>query len=302
MSSARPDDHDHNLGLEHDLAVMLERAHEQHLQRRRQLLGWLISGGGAALVVACGGGGRDSSASSATSSSSSSSSASSSSATSSCVADPPETNGPYPADGSNSVNGTVSNILRQSGVVRSDIRSSFGSQTNTAPGIPLTLTINLVNSNNSCATLSDYAIYIWHCNRDGEYSLYAADIQNENYLRGVQVTDSNGQVTFTTIFPACYSGRYPHIHIEVYPSLSAATSYSNAVLTSQIAMPSAIASAVYETATGYSSSVATFADVTTSTDAVFSSSTAAQIAAQTPSLSGSVSAGYTGTIKIGLDV
>jgi protocatechuate 3,4-dioxygenase beta subunit len=212
-----------------------------------------------------------------------------------------ETNGPYPADGSNTVNGSVSNILTQSGVVRSDIRSSFGSSTTTAPGVPLELTINLVNVNNSCAVLADYAIYIWHCNRGGEYSLYSSDIQNENYLRGVQVTDSNGQVTFTTIFPACYSGRYPHIHIEVYSSLSAATSYANAVLTSQMAMPSALCTTVYDNATGYSASVTTFAAVTTSTDNVFASSTAAQIAAQTPSLSGSVADGYTGTITIGLD-
>ena len=162
--------------------------------------------------------------------------------------------------------------------------------------------INLVNANNSCAVLSDYAIYIWHCNRSGEYSLYSSDIQNENYLRGVQVTDSNGQVTFTTLFPGCYSGRYPHIHVEIYTSLSAATSYANAVLTSQMAMPSAICTTVYDDATGYSGSVSNFAAVTTSTDNVFASSTAAQIAAQTPSLSGSVANGYTGTITIGLDV
>jgi protocatechuate 3,4-dioxygenase beta subunit len=218
------------------------------------------------------------------------------------VADPPETDGPYPADGSNSINGSVSNILTQSGIVRSDIRSSFGSSATTAPGVPLTLTINLVNSNSNCVVLSNYAIYIWHCNRDGEYSLYSSAIQNENYLRGVQVSDSNGQVTFTTIFPGCYSGRYPHIHFEVYPSLTAATSYANAVLISQMAMPSAICNTVYATATGYSGSATNFAGITTSTDNVFSSSTAAQIAAQTPSLSGSVSAGYTGTITVGLDI
>jgi protocatechuate 3,4-dioxygenase beta subunit len=217
------------------------------------------------------------------------------------VADPPETNGPYPSDGSNSVNGGVSNILTQSGIVRSDIRSSFGSSTSTAPGVPLTLTLNLVNSNNSCAILPDYAVYIWHCNRDGEYSLYSSAIQNENYLRGVQVSDSNGQVTFTTIFPGCYSGRYPHIHFEVYQSLAAATRYANAVLISQMAMPSAICNTVYDSATGYSGSTTNFAGVTTSTDNVFSSSTAAQIAAQTPSLTGGIS-GYTGVITIGLDI
>jgi protocatechuate 3,4-dioxygenase beta subunit len=198
------------------------------------------------------------------------------------------------------VNGSVSNILSSSGVVRSDIRSSFGSSTTTALGVPLALTITLVNSNMACAPLEGYAIYIWHCNRDGNYSLYSSAVQNENYLRGVQVTDANGQVTFTTIFPACYSGRYPHIHFEIYPSLAAATSYASSVLISQMALPSAICTAVYNNATGYTQSITNFAGVSTSSDNVFNSSTAAQLAQQTPALAGSVTAGYTGTILIGV--
>ena len=198
------------------------------------------------------------------------------------------------------MNGTVSNILSSSSVVRSNITSSFGSSTTTAPGVPLALTITLVNSNMACAPLQGYAIYIWHCNRDGNYSLYSTGVQNENYLRGVQVTDANGQVTFTTIFPACYSGRYPHIHFEIYPSLAAATSYASSVLISQMALPSAICTAVYNNATGYTQSITSFAGVSTSSDNVFNSSTAAQLAQQTPALAGSVSAGYTGTFLIGV--
>jgi hypothetical protein len=76
----------------------------------------------------------------------------------------------------------------------------------------------------------------------------------------------------------------------------------NAVLTSQMAMPADICTTVFDDATGYSASVTNFASVTTSTDSVFSTSTAAQIAAQTPSLSGSVADGFTGTITVGLDV
>ena len=184
--------------------------------------------------------------------------------------------------------------------MRSDIRSSFGTSTTTAPGVPLVLTITLVNSNMACAPLEGYAIYIWHCNRDGNYSLYSSGVQNENYLRGVQVTDANGQVTFTTIFPACYSGRYPHIHFEIYPSLAAATSYASSVLISQMALPSAICTAVYNNATGYTQSITNFAAVSISSDNVFGDNTAAQIAQQTPALAGSVSAGYTGTILIGV--
>jgi protocatechuate 3,4-dioxygenase beta subunit len=219
---------------------------------------------------------------------------------SSCIADPTETNGPYPADGSNTVGGVVSNVLTQSGVVRSDIRSSFGTSTTPAAGVPLTLTLTVVNSNTSCSLLSGYAVYIWHCTRDGNYSLYSSGLEDENYLRGVQVTDANGQVTFTTIFPGCYSGRYPHIHFEVYSSLAMATLYTNRVLVSQMAMPRDICSTVYSGATGYSASVSNLSSITTSNDNVFGDNTAAQIAQQTPSLSGSVSAGYTGSILIGV--
>jgi protocatechuate 3,4-dioxygenase beta subunit len=194
------------------------------------------------------------------------------------------------------------NVLNQSGVVRSDIRSSFGSSTTTAPGVPLTLTLSVVNSNNNCAALSGYAVYIWHCTRDGNYSLYSSGFTSENYLRGVQTTDSNGQLTFQTIFPGCYSGRYPHIHFEVYPSLAMATLYTNRILTSQMALPRDVCSTVYSSATGYSASVNNLAQVTVASDNVFGDNSTAQITQMTPTLSGSVSAGYTGSILIGVPV
>lgn len=297
MNDRPIDEHDH--GLQHDLEVIAKRMRE-----RRRVLGWIASSGAFAMLASCGGGGSSSSGSSSSgavaSSSSSSGTTTTTTTSGSCIADPEETQGPYPADGSNSVNGTVSNVLSESGIVRSDITSSFGSYTGTAEGVPLQLTLTLVDVNNSCEPLEGYAIYLWHCNRSGEYSLYSSDVQDENYLRGVQVTDSNGQVTFTSIYPACYSGRYPHIHFEIYPSLATATSYTNKVLTSQMAMPRDVCSTVYSSATGYSASVSNLAAVTISSDNVFGDNTSAQIAAQTPSLSGSVSAGYTGTITIGL--
>lgn len=137
---------------------------------------------------------------------------------------------------------------------------------------------------------------------DGEYSLYATDLLSENYLRGVQVTDGNGQVTFQTIFPACYSGRYPHIHVEVYKSAALATGQANAILTTQLAMPRDICSTVYSGATGYSASVTNLAAVTTASDGVFDTSTTAELSAQTPALTGTVASGYTGTVTIGVAV
>lgn len=278
--------HDHDQGLQHDLMLMAQRTME-----RRRALSWLLAGGSAALLVGCGGG---------DSSSSANSSSSSSGGATTCVANASETNGPYPSDGSNTVNGMVSNVLQQSGIVRSDIRASFGSSTNVAPGVPLTLTLSLVNSNNNCAALSGYAVYLWHCTRDGLYSLYSSGVQDENYLRGVQVSDANGDVTFTTIFPGCYSGRFPHIHFEIYPSLAMATLYTNRILTSQLAFDRSLCSTVYSSATGYSASVNNLAGVTIANDNVFGDNSSAQMAQMTAACTGDVSSGYDGTILVGV--
>ncbi len=180
--------------------------------------------------------------------------------------------------------------------MRSDIRTSFGSMTGTAAGVPTTLTLTLVNVNSSCADLSGYAIYVWHCDRDGEYSLYGAT--DQNYLRGVQETDASGVATFTTIFPACYSGRMPHIHIEVYRSTTTATSYTNKLKTTQLAFPVDVCTTVYTTATGYSQSVTNFAAISFATDMVFSDGTSTEMATVT----GSVADGYTVALQVGISV
>ena len=132
------------------------------------------------------------------------------------------------------------------------------------------------------------AVYIWHCDRAGQYSLYSQAITNENYLRGVQETDAKGQVTFTTIFPACYSGRWPHIHFEVYPSLAKATDSSNKIATSQMALTEESSNAVYAT-TGYEQSVSNLSQVTLDSDNVFGDGYDLQI----PAMTGDPTSGYT---------
>ena len=83
------------------------------------------------------------------------------------------------------------------------------------------------------------AVYAWHADAQGRYSMYSQGVENENYLRGVQPTDAAGTATFTTVFPGCYDGRWPHIHFEVYRSTAEATSDGQIVRTSQIALPQA---------------------------------------------------------------
>ena len=280
---------DHDKGLAHDLDT---------LGRRRVLLGAAGLAATTVLTMWGCGGGSDSSSDTSSSSSSSGSSGSSGStgSTSTCAVSAEETQGPFPSDGSNTIDGTVSNVLALTGIVRSDIRTSFGSLSGTAAGVPTTLELTLVNVNNSCADLSGYAIYVWHCDRDGEYSLYGATTQN--YLRGVQETDAGGAATFTTIFPACYSGRMPHIHIEVYRSTTTASSYTNKLKTTQLAFPTDVCTTVYSTATGYSASVTNFAQISFATDNVFSDGTTTEMATVT----GSVADGYTVALQVGISV
>jgi protocatechuate 3,4-dioxygenase beta subunit len=99
-------------------------------------------------------------------------------------------------------------------------------------------------------------------------------------------------VRFTSIYPGCYSGRWPHIHFEVYPSLSAATSVSNKVATSQIALPKATCDEVYATS-GYEASVATLSRVSLATDNVFSDGAALELATITGSVTGGLTAALT---------
>lgn len=286
---------DHDLGLAHDLRII-----DQQFQRR-QALRWFAGAGTAALLAGCGDGSSSDSSTVTTVTAAATPTPTATGTTSSssggCIADSSETAGPYPADGTNSSSGSTSNALTVNGIVRSDIRASFISTTTVATGVQVVLTLTLVNVNASCAPLAGYAIYLWHCDRGGNYSLYTAP--TESYLRGVQVTDSNGQVTFTTIFPGCYPGRWPHIHFEVFSSLANATGGKYAVLTSQLAMPSALSTTIYADTTTYPSSKTNFAQVSLSSDNVFGDNTSAQITQQTPTFTAAAT-GYTATALIGI--
>ncbi|MBC6447034.1 dioxygenase family protein [Actinokineospora xionganensis] len=201
---------------------------------------------------------------------------------------PAETAGPYPGDGSNGPN-----VLTESGIVRGDIRSSFGSTTTTtAAGIPLTIDLVVTKD---CAPLGKAAVYLWHCDIDGRYSMYSPGVTGENYLRGVQETDAAGKVRFTSVFPAAYSGRWPHIHFEVYPSLAEATKAGEPTATSQLALPEDVCDAVYAT-DGYTQSVRNLGRTSLESDIVFRDGHDTQLATVT----GDVGSGYTATLTIGI--
>jgi protocatechuate 3,4-dioxygenase beta subunit len=204
---------------------------------------------------------------------------------------PDETAGPYPGDGSNGPD-----ALAESGIVRQDIRSSIGGGS-TAAGIPLTFTLSILDMANGDAPYTGVAVYAWHCDAAGRYSMYSDGVENETYLRGVQVADADGRVTFTSVFPGCYSGRWPHIHFEVYRTAADVTDAANAIATSQLALPQAACDAVYATS-GYDGSAQNLARTSLTSDNVFGDDGGAlQLAAVT----GDTSKGYTASLTVRVD-
>jgi len=289
MSRQHTADHpieDHDRGLEFDLQTL----------SRRSALAFL--GTGLLAVAGCSSAAKRTSSASGTATPAGSSAAigtssaaasSAGSAAASYSEIPEETAGPYPGDGSNGPD-----VLAMSGIVRGDIRSSFGSSTTTARGVPLTVTLTLRDSAADYQVLKGAAVYLWHCNIDGEYSMYSQNVSNENYLRGVQASDTNGQVSFTTIFPAAYDGRWPHIHFEVYASLANATADGRIVATSQLALPEEACAQVYATA-GYEQSVVNLARTSLTSDMVFGDDGGIH---QLASMTGSAAKGYTAALTV----
>lgn len=157
-------------------------------------------------------------------------------------------------------------------------------------GIPLSVTITVNNTNASCAALAGAIVDIWHCDKDGNYSEYGGtgmqptNYTNYHFLRGRQITDANGQVIFSSIFPGWYTGRATHIHVHVYNA--AGTS----LLVTQIAFPEGTGSAVAQvnasTANGYVKGMTGY--TYNAADNVFSDGVANELGAVT----GSVVMGY----------
>jgi protocatechuate 3,4-dioxygenase beta subunit len=179
------------------------------------------------------------------------------------VVSPTETIGPYPS---------------LADFVRSDIREG-------RPGLPVTLTVKVVNVSNSCAPIAGAAVDIWQCDATGNYSQYGSQ-RTLTYLRGIQTTDDNGQSTFTTIYPGWYQGRATHIHVEV-------TVNGRSVKVTQIAFPETVNAEVYRSGVYASRGL----NPTSNTvDMVFADSLQSELA----SVGGSPTAGYTATFTVGI--
>ncbi len=182
-----------------------------------------------------------------------------------CAVTPSETIGPYPS---------------LTDLIRSDIREGKS-------GTSLTLTITVVNSNNGCSPVSGANVEIWQCDAAGNYSQYGTQT-SQTYLRGIQTTTANGEVTFTTIYPGWYQGRATHIHVEVVRN-------GSSVKVTQLAFPESTNAAVY--ATGVYASRGTN-PTSNAGDGIFADSIGSELAA----VSGDPAAGLTATFRVAIAV
>jgi protocatechuate 3,4-dioxygenase beta subunit len=184
-----------------------------------------------------------------------------------CSITPSETEGPFPTK-----------------VPASFIRKDI---TDGRTGVALAVNITIKNANAGCAALAGARVDVWHCDKDGYYSEYggsgmqSANLTAVDFLRGRQVTDDNGLVGFTSVFPGWYSGRAPHIHVHVYNEAG------KSLLVTQIAFPYDVTNTLYTTAQakGYTKGTQ---DTTNERDGVFSDGYTTELA----TLLGSVTNGY----------
>ncbi len=189
---------------------------------RRNALSALL-GAGAALAFGCGGsnGAPESSADAGSDGPATPDAGAAGEDAAACAVTPEGEIGPYFADDS------------AAGFNRSNLLSNVDG-TSTQAGIPLTLNITVLDAQKGCAPYVGAQVDIWHCNASGVYSDIAAEsTSTEQWLRGYQLTDASGRVTFTTIVPGWYSGRTTHIHLRLRSSYSEASSTSDGTNTTQ---------------------------------------------------------------------
>ena len=175
-----------------------------------------------------------------------------------CALSPSETAGPFP-------------IKTPSALVRENIISG-------RTGAALLMTLTIHDQSNGCAPLPGVFVDVWHCDADGNYSEYGS-LTAQSFLRGRQTTDSNGQVSFISIFPGWYPGRAPHIHVEVQDA------NENSIRVTQISFPKSVCDTVYASAE-YNGT----ADTSNSSDGVFANSLDGNMADE---VTGNVTDGYT---------
>ena len=99
---------------------------------------------------------------------------------------------------------------------RSEVRFASSGEMQEGVRLDLAITVHGRLADGSCAPMRGARVDLWHANAHGRYSGFLAEgTAGEHWLRGAQVTDGNGTVQFTTIWPGWYPGRAVHIHVKV---------------------------------------------------------------------------------------
>jgi len=226
---------------------------------RREVLGAMGAAAGAALAIGCG------SSPTSPTDTASSGAATTGSTNAACAVTPNETAGPYPS---------------LTDIFRSDIRES-------KTGTVLTLTVKVVNVNAACAAVPNANVEVWHCDSGGNYSEYGSQT-SQTYLRGIQTTNGNGEVPFTTIYPGWYQGRATHIHLEV-------TTGGVSRKITQIAFPESVNNSVYRSG-GYASRGSN--PTSNLSDGIFADSLSAELVTPT----GDPSSGYAASCQVAVAI
>lgn len=180
---------------------------------------------------------------------------------------------------------------------RADLRANLDGSA-AQSGIPLTLTLLVVDTKAACAAMSGVQIDLWHCNGAGVYSDIASqNTSTQTWLRGYQITGSSGSVTFTTIVPGWYQGRTTHIHVRVRSMYNSASSTSDGSNTTQVFFPQTVIDTLATSVAPYSGEGKN--PTTNASDRVYAQQTQSK---NELVLTGSASSGYAASFTVGLPI
>jgi protocatechuate 3,4-dioxygenase beta subunit len=159
-------------------------------------------------------------------------------------------------------------------------------------GVPLALDLTLMNEDDGCSPLAGAQVDIWHADPGGKYSDESVEgTSGKKYLRGYQVTGSDGKVAFRTVYPGWYAGRTVHIHARVRTFDTSGTATYDFL--TQLFFDDALTDTVYKQAPYSTRGTRTTRNAD---DTIYGSDGATLI----PSLSSDGDVGYAGAFTFGL--
>jgi protocatechuate 3,4-dioxygenase beta subunit len=183
--------------------------------------------------------------------------------------------------------------------VRSDIRED-------KTGIPLKLTLTVVDDD-TCAPLKNALVEVWQADALGEYSGFVGnnghdEPDNGTFLRGGVLTDARGVAAITTVYPGWYRGRCVHIHVKVHTNVTLTPDGSftggRELHTGQLFFAETITAKVAALSTY---KVNTVPRTTLARDSIYDDGGAASGLLTLTPLGGTTSAGYAGTLTLGVE-